>query len=227
MNIHGRPDDGDVYTRVLLHLADEGPVGFARVHLRAGTAMDGQGADAAILQLLGQGDDNLMLGIPAEAGLDGDGYLHRIDYGAGNLQHQRDILEHTRSGSLAGHALHGATEVQVEDVRACLLHNLGSFDHRGRVASVYLDGYGAFFVADVELLLRLADGAYQGVGRDKLCIYHVGAEALAHQAEGGIGDILHRGEEHGARTQVYVGYLHILLRLGCKSTEKYLPLPHN
>ena len=78
-------DDGDVYARILLHLADEGPVGFARVHLRAGTAMDGQGADAAILQLLGQGDDNFVFGIPAEAGFHGDGYLHRVDHGAGDF----------------------------------------------------------------------------------------------------------------------------------------------
>ena len=213
-------DDGDVYARILLHLADEGPVGFARVHLRAGTAVDGQGADAAVLQLFGQGDDNLVLGIPAEAGLHGNGYLHRIDHGAGDLQHQRDVLEHARSGSLARHALHGTTEVDVEDVRACLFHNLGGFDHRGRVSPVYLDGYGAFFVADVQFLFRFADGAYQRVGRYEFGVHHVCTEAFAHQSESRVGNVLHRGEEYRAFAQVYVGYLHILLRFGCKSTEK-------
>ena len=80
-------DDGDVYARIPLHLADESPVGLTCVHLCAGTTVDGQGADAAILQLLGQGDDNFVFGIPAEAGFHGDGYLHRVDHGAGDFEH--------------------------------------------------------------------------------------------------------------------------------------------
>ena len=46
-------DDRDVDARIVLHLSDEAPVCLARVHLASGSAMDGKGLDATILQLLG------------------------------------------------------------------------------------------------------------------------------------------------------------------------------
>ena len=161
-----------------------------------------------------------MVGIPAQAGFYGDGNLHRIDYRAGDFEHQRNVLKHARSCSLTSHPLHGTAEVQVQDVGARLLYYFGGFDHRCRVASIYLYGYGAFFVADVQFLFRFADGAYQRVGRYEFGVHHVGTEAFAHQSESRVGNVLHRGEEYRAFAQVYVGYLHILLRFGCKSTEK-------
>ena len=57
-------NDRDRHAGILLHGADECPVGLTGVHLRPGAAMDGEGRDAAILQLLRQLDDNPMIGIP-------------------------------------------------------------------------------------------------------------------------------------------------------------------
>ena len=106
----------------------------------------------------------------------------------------------------------------------CLLHNAGGFYHGGGVPSVYLYGYGPLFIADVQFLLGLAYGAYQGIGRNELGIYHVCSEVLAHQAESRVGDVLHRGEEYGAWAQVYIFNLHNLSGFVRKSTEKSLPL---
>ena len=52
-------DNRDMDTRILLDVAYQCPVGFTGVHLGAGTAMNGQGFDATILQLLRQIDDDV------------------------------------------------------------------------------------------------------------------------------------------------------------------------
>ena len=50
---------------IVLHLSDEAPVGFTRVHLASGSAVDGERLYSAILQLLGKlGDDEVVI-IPA------------------------------------------------------------------------------------------------------------------------------------------------------------------
>ena len=51
--------------RVLLHLADEGPVSLAGIHLCAGSAVDGQCLDAAVLQLFGEFADDKTVIVPS------------------------------------------------------------------------------------------------------------------------------------------------------------------
>lgn len=50
-------DDWDGDARAVLYFADEGPVGFALVHLGAGASVDGKCLDATILEALGKGED--------------------------------------------------------------------------------------------------------------------------------------------------------------------------
>jgi len=45
------------HARVSFDFADEGPIGFAAVHLRAGTAVDGELLNTEILKTLGEVDD--------------------------------------------------------------------------------------------------------------------------------------------------------------------------
>lgn len=201
-------DDGDVDARVVLDLADEGPVGFAGVHLAAGAPVDGQGGDTAVLQLFGQGGDALVLAVPAEAGLDGDGQLDGFDDLTRDVEHEGDVLEQSGAGSLAGYALDGAAEVEVDDVGAGLFDDAGGLDHGGYVASVDLDGYGALFLQDVEFLHRLVDAADEGVGRYELGVDHVGSLFLAEQAEAYVGHILHRRQEYGAVRKRKICYFH-------------------
>jgi len=51
-----------------------------------------KGGNAAVLQLLGKVYDDFTVGIPAQAGLHGDGNLHGIYHGTGDFQHQRNVL---------------------------------------------------------------------------------------------------------------------------------------
>ena len=217
-------DDGNMHTGIVLDLTDQSPVRLARIHLGAGTAVNGKGGNTAVLQLLRQIYDNLVAGIPAETGFYGDGNLYGICHGTGYLQHFGDILQHSRSGSFAGYTFYGAAEVDVQYVRTRLFHNTCRFYHCIRIFTVYLYGYGAFFVTDVQFLLGLADGAYQCVARHELGVYHIRSETFAHQAESRVGHVLHGGKQYGVLAEVYIFNLHNLTEFTCKSTEKSLPL---
>ena len=73
-------DDGDVYARVALHFADERPVGVARVHLRARSAVYGERLYAAVLQRLRQVADDELFVVPSQARLHRDGRVHRLHH---------------------------------------------------------------------------------------------------------------------------------------------------
>ena len=55
-------------------------------------AVDGEGGNAAVLQLLGKVYDDFTVGIPAQAGLHGDGNLQRHLPRTSDFQHQRNVL---------------------------------------------------------------------------------------------------------------------------------------
>ena len=69
-------DDGNVHTRIVLHFADECPVGFAGVHLATRAAMDGQCLNAAILKLFGKVNDDAVVVVPPETCLHRHGDIH-------------------------------------------------------------------------------------------------------------------------------------------------------
>jgi len=182
--------------------------------------MNGKGLYAAILQLFSQSNDDFVVGIPAQPRLDGDRQTHGINHGAGNLQHQRHIAQHACPRPLARHAFDGTAEVEVDDIGVRLLHNLRGFDHCCHVAPVDLDGHGAFGITDVQFLFGFADRAYQGIGRHELGVHHVGSKLFTHQAESGIGNVFHRGKQHGAFAQVNSGNLHLSVFLAQRYGKK-------
>src|SRR5574344_934317 len=85
-------DYWNMHSRISLHLTDERPVGFASVHLRTRPTVYGEGGNATVLQLLRQFHNNLMVGIPTQARLHGDGHLHGVHHGARDGQHLRYVL---------------------------------------------------------------------------------------------------------------------------------------
>ena len=87
-------DNRDTHTRILFYFTYQNPVGFSRIHLCAGTSVNGQCLDTAVLQLFGKFDDDFVFGIPSQTGFYGNGNLNGINHGAGDFQHLRDILQH-------------------------------------------------------------------------------------------------------------------------------------
>ena len=208
---------------IALHLADEGPVGLAGVHLRAGAAVDGQGGDARVLQPFGKADDALGVLVPAQPRLDGDGDADGLDHGLGDAQQLGDVAQHAGSGALARNLFDGAAEVDVEQFGPGLFDNARRLDHGLHLAAVDLDAHGAFAAEDVQLAARAFDVANQGVGTDELGVHEVGAILLAERAEGHVGDVFHGRQQQRHRAQVERTYNHIraLFRLvvDCKAAK--------
>ena len=209
-------DDGNVDAGIALHVTDECPVGLAGVHLATGAPVDGQCLDATVLQLFGQlGDDELLV-VPAQTGLGRHRQTDGIYDLTGNLQHLRDVLQHTGTGTLTSHLLHGTAEVEVDEVRPCLLDYLGSFYHGIYVTTVKLDAHRSLLVADGQLLHCRLDIPDQSLGRHKLGVHHGSSEPLAQHTEADVRHVLHRGQKDRALAQFYSSYLHS----GCKVTNK-------
>ena len=173
--------------------------------------MYGEGGDTAVLQLLGQLDNNARLLVPPQTGLHRDGYLHGIDYGPGNLQHQRYIPQHAGPGTLAGYLLHRAAEVDVEHVGVSLLAHAGGLDHRIDKAAVNLDGHRALLVVYVQFAGSAVDIAHQRIARHKLRIDHIGPELLAHEAERLVRHIFHRGQKQRIPAKIEITYFHVCI----------------
>ena len=141
-------DNGDMDTRVGLHFADITPVGLARVHLRARSAVYGKGCYATILQLFGQRGDDNFFAIPSQSRFHRYGRTHRTHHLACYLQHQGHISQHARTSPFACHFLHWATKVDVNHIGTALFHNACSLYHRLHIAPVDLYSHRAFLVAD-------------------------------------------------------------------------------
>ena len=125
-----------------------------------------------------------------------------------DLQHLGDILKHTSPSAFASHLLHRTAEVQVDQVRTSLFHNLRRFHHRLDISSVDLDTHRALSIADGEFGDRGFHIADQSLGRDKLRIDHRSAETLTQQSETDIRHILHGCQEYGPISKINVSYLH-------------------
>ena len=141
-------DDGDMYARIVLHLAYERPVGLTSIHLAARAPVDGESLYAAVLKLLGKGCDDKVLAVPSQSRLHGYGHLDSLDNLSGNVEHQRYVAEHSCSCSLAGNLLDRTTEVDVDDVGRCLLDYPCSLNHVLYRPSVYLYSHRTLLVAD-------------------------------------------------------------------------------
>ena len=201
----GRSDIAISYNRnmhpgIVLDFADQCPIRLARVHLRPCTSVYGKGGNTAILQLFGQIDNDLVVGIPSETGFHRNGKFDCFYHFTRDVQHQRNITEHSGSGSFSGHTFHRTTEINIENIRPRRFTNLCRFHHCRDIAPVNLDSNRTLFISHIQLLLRLVDTADQSICRNKFGIYHIRTKTFAHQPERNIGNIFHRRQEDGMLT---------------------------
>ena len=184
-------EDGDVHAGVVLHLADEGPVGVALIHLGLGAAMDAEGCDAHVLQPLGQFDDGFVVGVVAQACLDGDGEVGATDDGLGDMQHFGQVLEDAAAGPFAGHLADGAAPVDVDEVGLLGFHNVDTSHQFLLVGPEDLYAYGVLRGGETHLAIALFGLAVEGFGGDELGDEQVGPEVFAQLAEGEVGNVVH------------------------------------
>ena len=193
-------DNGDMYPGIIFYLTDQCPVRFAGVHLGTGTAMDGKGGDATILQLFGQINDYFIIRIPPQTCFNRNRNIDGFYYFFRYFKHQRNVPEHTGSGTFACHFLDRTTEVDIQYIRTGSFAYFGSFHHCIYFFSIYLDSDRTFIFGNGQFFLCLVYAAYQGVARYKFRINHISTEALTHQTERDIRYIFHRCQEYRAFT---------------------------
>ena len=151
----------------------------------------------------------------SQAGFHGHGFSDRLHDPPRHFDHQRHVAHHARPGAPPRDLLHGAAEVDVDDVRAGRFGHACRLDHRFDQMAVELDAYRTLRVVDFEFFERLGRVAYQPVGGDEFRVDHVGAETLAHVAERRVGHVLHRRQQQGFFPEFYVGNFHDSLTWSC------------
>ena len=180
------PYNGYAHARVILHRADEGPIGFTAVHLAARATMDSEFLNTAVLESFGKiNDEGCSIGqiearfIPTKAGFAGDGSVNGIDNRFGDLEHFWYIFEQTCACSFARHFLNRTSEIDIDEIGMSLLDYTRSIRHTLGVTSVDLDGDRSLGIMDGEFASRGSYIAYQSIGVHELRIDAIGAETLA------------------------------------------------
>ena len=206
--------DGYLHARVILERLDQSPVSLAGIHLRTSAAMHGEGLDATILEHRSQVGDDLILAVPAEPSFDRHGERDGIDHLASDIEQLGDIPEHTGAGTFGCDLLDGTPEIEVDYIGVGTLHDLCRLHHSLRLAAINLDSHRPFTVVDSELADSRRDVSDESLGRNELSEDHSGTLLMADEAERGVGDILHRGEEDRAIIFSYIKHFKSTLKRG-------------
>ena len=206
-------DDRDMYARVVLHLAYQGPVRLPRVHLRTRPTMDGERTDATVLQLFSERGDDKVVGVPSQSSLHRHGQVHRLHHLPCDLQEQRNVLQHSGAGTLARHLFHRAAEVDVDDIRVRLFHNTCRLYHRSHIPAINLYAHRTLFVRDIEFGLSRFHRPHQSLGTHKLSVNHRGTKPFTQHSKTDIRYILHRSQKDRTLPQVDLSNLHLLYNM--------------
>ena len=190
-------EDGDMQTRIGLGLADKGPVGLTTIHLGFGAAMNADGGNTNVLELLGKGDDGFVAIVVAETGFDGDGERGAADDGSGDLEELGDIFEHAGATPTAGDLADGAAPIDIDKVGFCIGYDIDAGKHGVFVVAENLDADGAFHFLEKHLAAAFLGVADEGFAGNELGDKDVGAMLLADLTERHVGDVVHGGKDEG------------------------------
>ena len=186
-------DYGNVHN--LLDLRDPRPVCLSVMPHITGTTVYGQGCSAGIFDHPRYIQDHDGVAAPTQARLHRDGTLAGVDDGARKSLHLWRILQKGSSGIAYHHVLHPAAEVNVDEVRTRFLGPLCRLDHHVDIAAKDLNGHRTFLFGQAQLLHRTTGVPDEAVAGDKLGVHDVCAVSAADQAEGEVGNVLHRRKQ--------------------------------
>ena len=177
----------------LLHLPDGDPVRLPAVHLGTGAAVDGDGADARLLQHFCQLHRVDAALVPAPAHFYRHGHGAGLDHGLGQARRLLRVAHQGGAVAVGHHLSHGAAHVDVDDVRAGhLRRDDGGLGHAGDIAAEDLGGGGTLVGRQLQQTAALFILIAQRLGADQLRAAHTGAQLAAYLAEGHVGDAGHR-----------------------------------
>ena len=126
--------------------------------------MDSESLNALILQLLCEVLNNDMVLVPAQASLGSYRHIDCIHHAAGNLKHERHILQQSCSGSLGSYTLHRAAEIDIQNIGTRRFnHDASGFFHCIGIFAINLNRHGTLFGTNLKFLNRAVDIAHQSV----------------------------------------------------------------
>lgn len=108
-----------------------------------------------------------------------------------------EIAQESRAVSASCDFFDPAAAVDVDEVGSDILGDAGCFLEGFAVATVELDGDGAFFVGDLDFFDGAFDVAAEGFAIGEFGVDDIGAAFFADLAEGNVGDVFHRREADG------------------------------
>ena len=196
-------ENGDMESWVGLGLANKGPVGLAAIHLGLGAAMDADGGNTYVLELLGKGDDGFVAIIITEAGFDSNWEWGTTDYGSGDFKQLGDIFEHAGTATTTCNLADRTAPVDVDEIGFRVSDNINAGEHGVFVVAKNLDADGAFHFLEEHLTAAFLGVAYEGFASNELGDEDVGAMLLANLTEGHVGDVVHGGENEGEVGEIH------------------------
>src|SRR5436309_1011515 len=180
----------------LLELPDPQPVGLAGEHLARGPGMQSHPVDA-----VGLADPSYLqivaaLVIQSQTELHREGNAHAISASPDDSLGQLEVSHERGPGAPFENLAGGTAHVDVDQVGAQLLDELGGVAHAHRIGAVDLDGEGPLFFVEV----HQGSGAFaapgEGLGGDELHTDHSHApDPLQDAAEVLVGDPGHGSQD--------------------------------
>src|SRR6185437_13602965 len=128
-----------------------------------------QRIESALFRHARQRNSNNVFVIPAQAYLHGEWNLHRGTYRLKNFPDCRQILEQARTSIALDHPLGGTTQVQINQVKACILYNFRRLSESVGIAAKKLSCNRMLVFIEMEIAFALLlPRAEQAVSRGEL-----------------------------------------------------------
>ena len=188
------PDDRDGHARVVLHLADERPVGLAAVLLRTRASMDGDCLYADILQPFRHLHDGFVRTLPPQTRLHGHRQIHGLDDCGSQRDHLGNVLQNGRPRSFADNLLDRAAPVDVDKIGMGLRRQLRRRNERLLGAAKDLHAIRTLLLGEIHLTDAFFHRPGKRVRGNKLRNQHIRTELLAYTTERPVRHTLHRSQ---------------------------------
>jgi hypothetical protein len=177
---------------------DDLPVGLARVGGHPRAPVDREHLHATVLCQLGHLHDVQAIAIPPGPGLQRDGDVDGLHHRSQDGFELRAFPHQLGAAATLDHLGDGAARVDVEDVGAALLDDLGRQHHAVEIGAEDLDGDGSLVLPVAQHLMRAEVVAREALHRDELANQEADrarSERPDGAPEGRVGDPRHGGED--------------------------------
>ena len=185
----------DRHLHGIRHRADDLPVRQPGVALRPGATMHGDGLDPAVFETLGHLHRIDLIRIPSDPHLRRDRNRHGLHDLTRHRLQQRAVFEQRGPPIFRHHLVHGAAEVDIDEVRLLPVDDLPRrLAHPHAVCPEELHPEWALRIVKVHILPRPTVRLHDPLSGHELRHHHIRAQFLAQTAKNRVRHPGHRGQ---------------------------------